>query len=232
MEAADDIAYCMSDIADGIEKGILTEEKFLNEFKKEWEKKFAGEKLPVEIPERDYMRGFNQDVSIPWSKKAMDTAVDEFFLHEEKVFNGVADSLICQTTLMGKVLEVMKNVSKRILYTSFEAESIEITGYAVITGILKKYSCVLKMEYKDFKKLVNNEYIKGFDYELRLFHLIGKRFIKAYNYEVEKFNSLEEDFLVKEWWLRVHLIVDHISGMTDEFALETYQMLEGINLMR
>lgn len=29
MEAADDIAYCMSDIADGIEKGILTEEEFL-----------------------------------------------------------------------------------------------------------------------------------------------------------------------------------------------------------
>lgn len=36
MEAADDIAYCMSDIADGIEKGIITETEFIEESKKEW----------------------------------------------------------------------------------------------------------------------------------------------------------------------------------------------------
>ena len=29
-----------------------------------------------------------------------------------------------------------------------------------------------------------------------------------------------------------HLLVDHISSMTDAYALETYQMLEGIALMR
>lgn len=39
-------------------------------------------------------------------------------------------------------------------------------------------------------------------------------------------------FEIYEWWLRIHLILDHISGMTDEFALETYQMLKGIKLMR
>ena len=126
----------------------------------------------------------------------------------------------------------MKNVSRRILYTSFEAESIEITGYAVITGILNKYSSILKMSYKDFKCLVNDEKIKGFDFEKRLFHLVGKRYIQAYKHEVSKNVETEENFLIKEWWLRAHLIIDHISGMTDEFALETYQMFEGIRLMR
>lgn len=67
-------------------------------------------------------------------------------------------------------------------------------------------------------------------------HRIGKRYIEAYNFELEaiKVNDKnnERDFLIKEWWLRAHLIIDHISGMTDEFALETYQMLEGIQLMR
>lgn len=28
------------------------------------------------------------------------------------------------------------------------------------------------------------------------------------------------------------MLIDHISGMTDEFALETYQMMKGISLMR
>ena len=88
------------------------------------------------------------------------------------------------------------------------------------------------MAYKDFEKLINNENIKGFDLERRLIHFIGKRYIKAYKYAMEKNKDREENFLVKEWWLRAHLIIDHISGMTDEYALQTYQMLEGIRLMR
>lgn len=232
MEAADDIAYCMSDIADGIEKGILTEEEFLNEFKKEWRNSFGEEELPVIIPEKNDLKGFKKDISIPWSMKAMEEAVERFILLDEEIYEGTAESLITKDTAIGRVLETMKNVSRRILYTSFEAESIEITGYAVITGILSKHSSILKMSYKDFKCLINDEKIKGFDFEKRLSHLVGKRYIQAYKHEVSKNNESEENFLIKEWWLRAHLIIDHISGMTDEFALETYQMFEGIRLMR
>ena len=46
------------------------------------------------------------------------------------------------------------------------------------------------------------------------------------------FVSVFHNSLYRKLWLRVHLIIDHISGMTDEFALQTYQMLEGINLLR
>lgn len=230
MEAADDIAYCMSDIADGIEKGILTEEKFLNEFKEEWRKNFGEEKIPVSLPMENSLKGFKQDISIPWSKRAIEVAAENFISLNEKIYNGEAKGLISQDMDMGKVLKTMKNVSRRILYTSFEAESIEITGYAVITGILSKYSSVLKMKFEDFECLVYDKYIEGFDFEKRLFHLLGKRYIQAYKYEIEKIKK--SNFSVMEWWLRAHLIVDHISGMTDEFALETYQMLEGIKLMR
>ncbi|HHV82739.1 MAG TPA: hypothetical protein GXX43_03615 [Tepidanaerobacter syntrophicus] len=38
------------------------------------------------------------------------------------------------------------------------------------------------------------------------------------------------DFPIKEWWLRTHLIIDHIDEMTDEFALDTYRMLNGIKI--
>ena len=80
--------------------------------------------------------------------------------------------------------------------------------------------------------MVDGRNIKGADFETRLFHRIGKRYVKAYKFEIAKLNELDNSYLVKEWWLRAHLIIDHISGMTDEFALETYQMLEGIKLMR
>lgn len=68
MEAADDIAYCISDIADGIENGIengiITEEEFIREFKKEWKEKNKDEAIPVDIPDSNF-QGFMKDISIP-----------------------------------------------------------------------------------------------------------------------------------------------------------------------
>ena len=235
MEAADDIAYCMSDIADGIEKGIITEEEFINEFKKEWEKKKENGQLPENLLNSN-SQVFMKDISIPWSRSAIEEAANRFIELDNHIYSGEADSLISKENQMGKVLAVMKRVSKKILYKSFEAESIEISGYAVITGILDVYTKILKMNYSDFDKILNDNDIDGYDFEKRLIHFIGKRYIKAYNYSLKEINEIKEnnneEFLIREWWLRAHLIIDHISGMTDEYALQTYQMLKGISIMR
>ncbi len=230
MEAADDIAYCMSDIADGIEKRILTEGEFLKEFQSEWKCRYGEEELPVEIPVTDPVQ-FGRDISVPWSQCALKETVDNYFEHEEEIFEGTADSLIHTNKPMGRVLETIKSVSRRILYTSFEAESIELTGYAVITGILKNYERVLRLPCQVFLQMVNGEKTEGVDVERRLFNRLGRRYITAYKYAIDKLDAGQHDYAIKEWWLRVHLLLDHVSGMTDEFALETYQMLEGINLM-
>lgn len=132
---------------------------------------------------------------------------------------------------MGRVLEAIKSVSRRILYPSFEAESIELTGYAVITGILKNNERVLNLSNDIFLKMVNGEKTENIDVERRLYNRLGRRYITAYKYAISKLDKGQHDYAIKEWWLRVHLLIDHVSGMTDEFALETYQMLEGINLM-
>ena len=77
------------------------------------------------------------------------------------VYNGSADSLITEKSDIGKVLETIKKVSRKKLYTSFEAESIELTGYAVISGILKRYERILKLTYDDFEKIVFSQNVKG-----------------------------------------------------------------------
>ena len=235
MEAADDIAYCMSDIADGIEKGIITGEEFIKEFEKEWGEEKENGQLPGNFPNPNSQE-FMKDISILWSRSAIEEAANRFIELDENIYLGEADSLISKENQMGKVLAVMKRVSKKILYKSFEAESIEISGYAVITGILDVYTKILKMNYDDFNEILNDNDIDGYDFEKRLIHFIGKRYIKAYNYSLEEINEIKEnnneEFLIREWWLRAHLIIDHISGMTDEYALQTYQMLKGISIMR
>ena len=233
MEAADDIAYCMSDIADGIEKRILTEEEFLRTFTRAWLKKYDEKSLKaLKLPDVADLRNFSQDFSVGWAKKAMQEAVKNYMDHHEEIYAGTAGAIIDEADgTMGKVLETIKAVSREVLYPSIEAESIELTGYAVITGILHKYQRMLKMEYADFR-LVAHRQGRSFAVEQRLFNRIGNRCVQAYRKAVEALDERDPAFAQKEWWLRVHLVVDHISSMTDAFALETYQMLEGIALMR
>ncbi|MBR3508782.1 MAG: dGTPase [Lachnospiraceae bacterium] len=230
MEAADDIAYCMSDIADGIEKRILNEDIFIKEFLSEWDKAYPRETIQDILPKNDKV-SFGRDISVPWSRKAVSETVENYFERENDILNGVADSLINRNKPMGRVLETIKKVSRRILYSSFDAENIELTGYAVITGILRHYERLLSLSNDEFLKLVNGEKTANLDVERRLFNRLGHRYVSAYTYALEGLKKENHEYAIQEWWLRVHLLLDHVSGMTDEYALETYQMLEGIKLM-
>ena len=235
MEAADDIAYCMSDIADGIEKRILTEEEFVRTFARIWDEKCPGMAYPREIktflqdPEK--MHGFNRDFSIPWSTRATQEAVQAYMDRHAEVFEGTADALISDEKPMGRVLKIIRCVCGQLLYPSIEAESIELTGYAVITGILRHYERLLRLDHEAFAGLVSGEG-RDLAVERRLYNRIGTRCVDAYKFAVAELDPAAPGYAAREWWLRVHLLMDHISSMTDAYALETYQMLEGIALMR
>ena len=256
----------MSDISDGIEKGILTEEKFLKEFQKHLDITSVASKslhkklsptndcLLFSITEGtldqhiDNLNGFNRDISVPWSRAAVQEAVENYFSQHDMVYNGVADSLLSEDSGMGMILETMKTVSSKLLYNSSEAENIELTGYAVISGILEKYELLLKLPFDVFEALIddpsqlkNNDCLKekikskkiNIDMARRLYHRIGDRYVNAYRNELKALiTENASHFEEIEWWLRVHLLIDHIDGMTDEYALQTYQMLTGIQLMR
>lgn len=237
MEAADDIAYCMSDIEDGIEKHVLTFEEFKKEFKTIWKKKKYPEDELEKLMYTDTKYGrqeiFNYkfSVSIHWSRYATDTAIETYIANHDAIYDGTFGELIPEDSFPGRFLGVMKDVSSKLLYPSIQAESIELTGYAVITGIMKQFERLLKLSYEDFRKLVDGKAPKELAIERRLFNRLGKRMDDAYRWAVDKLPR-DEEFPIREWHRRVHLLVDHISGCTDRFALETYQMLEGINLMK
>lgn len=256
MEAADDISYCMSDIADGIEKRILTEEQFIMTFDRIWREEY-GTTPPKEITRfyRDgkwtsrELRDFNRDFAIDWSTRATDDAVEAYVSHHDAIYRGTAAPLMARGTEMCRVLETINEVCVEILYPSIQAESIELTGYAVITGILRHYERILKLDYETYewladpaeaKRKYNEKKDAGekmskprLDVERRLHNRFDAGCLAAYRGAVQALRrNADPDFEVKEWWLRVHLLIDHISSMTDAFALETYQMLEGIALMK
>ena len=76
---------------------------------------------------------------------------------------------------------------------------------------------------------------KYLDFELRIFNMLSKRCVNSYKAQVNEWKELckiNNDLKINEieWWLRVHLLIDHVSGMTDDYALKTYQVCKGINV--
>lgn len=223
VEAADDIAYCMSDIADGIEKRIISLEDFVNAFNEVWLRNY-GNKSPLY---RKKITLYSKDVSIYFSNILIKHATNNFINQVDRILDGSAEPLISSGDGY-KILESLKEVARTKLYSSPEAQNIELSGYKIITGILDNLKCLLNMKSSEFIDLISLRKTDGFDKEKRLITLLGDRYKKRYLEDIERYRT--ENFESNEMWLRIHLLVDHVSGMTDQFALQTYQMLLGIKI--
>ena len=58
---------------------------------------------------------------------------------------------------------------------------------------------------------------------------ISSKQIVAYQNDIKKLNIDDvESYTILEWYYRVRLIIDYISGMTDDFALEEFKILSAL----
>lgn len=287
MEASDDISYCISDIEDGIEKGIISEQQFLTVVREHLEKIisnklileqaflrkaikeltlgvkaefFSKENVITDLVDKlknidtelknqepkftiteklhsnivNYKKGGSVGPFISF-KTLLSNLLVEFVAKEfidnynQLISQGHKKEIIHKDTEEYKVLEILRDFTSQHLFASNEAESIELTGFAAISGLLEDFSLLLEIPRVSFDFILDNKFkemkVNKLDIHRRLFNLLPEKHVDAY----KKASSVEKNDWV-EWNLRAHLIVDFISGMTDHFALETFQMLKGIKL--
>lgn len=266
MEASDDISYCMSDIEDGIEKGIISVDHFREQVLiglKDVSITHNNPDICTELVKRlSVEKGAAIGTFLSFKTKLSNYLVDRVaqqFVDKYEDFNNLAidKEIICKGTLEHDLLKILKVYTGDYLFTSSEAERMELSGFSIISGILEEYLKVLRLSKEHFKALLINDFdsIKEHDLHIhrRLFNRLPKKHLRAYKAaimdnsipEVEKqisnskeHSSLESYFIEKmtdfdvqkEWNLRAHLIIDFVSGMTDQFSMEFYQMLKGINV--
>lgn len=228
MEAADDIAYCLSDIEDGIEKNIITLDQVLIEIDNALDSDAKPHWQEMISKAEEHKNTINKFIYIRTNliNRATTIAKESFIENSTAIFSGnFYDTLITKTSLEYKILKAARGFVASKVYTSREAEVIELSGNSIISGLLDKLSPLLEIDAKKFQIVLNKDIdgIKdnGLQIHSRLINLLPSQCKKSYKHEA----STNPD---KEWIYRAHLIIDYLSGMTDDFALEMYQKLMGI----
>ncbi|WP_318454133.1 dGTPase [Photobacterium leiognathi] len=248
MEAADDISYGIADIEDAIEKNILTVEQLTGILDDEYQLQADEYKLTDKSSMRNIV-----DIAYKKASKADNCAESHFFINLrveinkllpkhackqfidniEEVFHGTFNrALIEDKSVEHALVQTLKNVAKKYAFCDPEVEKSELQGYRIITGLLETFKPLLLLDRESFTNIESAPL-----YERRLYKKLPNKHIRAYEIAIqtledEKNSNLDINYLpydfdknIWEFYFRVRLIQDYISGMTDQYAYDEYRAL-------
>jgi dGTPase len=165
VEAADDISYCISDMEDGIDQGVFTEDVFFNEIqvwiKDETPKQPALTKLREIARERtedvkrnpkeakDYFMRFKADFSRIMIEEAAKAYGDG---SAADIRDGSRSGLLDDTDAED-LLETLKGVARKFLYIDEKVQRPFLAGLRIVHGTLDQYGELLELSRADFALL-------------------------------------------------------------------------------
>ena len=240
MEAADDISYLTADLEDSVEKGILSLDEVYNIITSECTKQ--NEEFLLEIINKQYEKAKKNDepyqfnmfftfLRVTLVTNFVKHVSDVFIKNHKAIFEGSFNHALLEydkTSKYYKALKVLQDISKKHIYSNKEVQTLELQAYTIVNGLFDIYKPILELNNSDFSELLKDEKIDCF-ISKRLIKRISSKQIVAYQNDVKKLNiDNTEEYNILEFYYRVRLIIDYISGMTDDYALEEYKILHAI----
>jgi len=161
VEAADDICYTIIDFEDGINLGLIEEEKALELLIKLVEKNIKPDvyaQLSTTQSRLSYLRSL-----------AISTLIEEassiFIENEEKILQGKFTTSLLDHSKYTAQIEDIISISIKNIYQSIEVTEKEITGYQVINTLLDKFCTSLERkanhEATNYDILINKTYLES-----------------------------------------------------------------------
>ncbi|WP_313517206.1 dGTPase [Pseudomonas sp.] len=251
MEAADDISYCLADIEDSVEKGILDIDRLAQLLTD----KFASlvERLP---------NVSDAEASIPGARKPFHAVVDyalqrahretvnktgEFFVwlrvgmihplvkhaaaqfieHIEEVYHGRLDRALMEDgSIHQAMVDTFKEVARERVFCHREVETLELQGFRILQGLLDFYAPLMAESGESFRGLAEGTSSKPLHLRL-LIKRLADTDIKAY-LEALRHLPAEADPTLWEFYHRCRLLQDFVSSLTDQSAHDEYRTLSAL----
>lgn len=248
MEAADDISYCIADLEDAVEKGIIDLNQLQRQLIVEFNQQLARFGLSGSCPAQSNLpaildkakRQADKDRIGPDSHFFISLRVSiihplvahvvkRFIDNIDSVYHGSLNAALLEDqSYAHAITETLKCVARNQVFCHREVEVLELRGYRVITGLLDLYQPLLQLSRHQFS-LVMEQANHAPLLETRLFKKIPIKHVRAYQKAVmlEPESALFEQYGTDEmeFYYRCRMIQDYISGMTDQFAFDEYRAL-------
>ncbi len=226
MEAADDISYCIADLEDAVDRRILTQGELLAALRAADESDYMTTLLDEALASgRGFFPHFRHRLTRDLVALAAHTYVSE---HESILSGAYPSALLHGQAPAARVLGVLKQVAKAQVFMRPEVEALELEGYAALRGVLSTYACLLALPASQFERLLAGDGGSELFFARRLYHRLSARHLKAYRLAVASRDPRFHEGTEQEWYYRVRLLLDYVSGMTDTYALEEFRLLSGI----
>lgn len=219
MEAADDIAYSTADLEDALKKKMFSLKEFIAYFKGNLEDDEKAQLLIKDLERRlenvqdeesemiafqnwmDYARGW-----------FMYCVTYSFSRNYKSIMNGEFQRELMQGTFHEKSMKIFKNAMVEFVYEQPEIVKLELSAKKIISTLLDDF--IYAVIYMD----ETEEEYKNHQFQKKLCSLIPDN-LKA---DYEKAKTNDEGYNL---YLRMMMITDFISGMTDSYAKNLYQEL-------
>lgn len=202
VEAADDICYHVMDVEDGFKAGCLSFEEIAG-LHRPWLAKNRWKRgLTIDDLGRrvEYFRAITVDTMVRAAVQAFDENYDG-------LQSGTFDTELAASIPLSREFKAFKDLAKQKVYIARPVVEIEACGFEVIGGLLDSFVRAIDVKAKGVEK--------GQARARTLLNLMPKTSV---------------DLGTARPFERTLLTTDYVSGMTDSFAVDLYQRIQGISL--
>ncbi|RPJ72548.1 MAG: dNTP triphosphohydrolase, partial [Alphaproteobacteria bacterium] len=212
MEAADSICYLAMDVEDGFNKKLYGIDYLYSKYK---DIPCLSKRISFIYNNGDGT--FKNDITkvvhfrIAIIHELVLLAIRNFENNINQIESGTYNKELIWDDEENKLAKQLYAICEEKIFKYREITSLEITGHSVITGLLDYYTSFVFHKDKHYRKRAQS--------------LISESLLKAAFEE----NKLPETSTLDELndYYKLRVIVDFISGMTDQFALNHYQKISG-----
>lgn len=226
LEAADDIAYCVADIEDGVQKKFITLDDLKDMLNKIEKKSEELQELIEKIEEYEeknakienkslFEKIVVQKIKIYIQGKMIQEVIKSFIKNEKTILSGDFNKELLDDGSYKDIKNGLKNLAKNKIFQSKERVFTDILAAKVLRKLLNTFIEGM------IDWFINGEEASLTSKNIRV--LISENYIINYETELKECKNKEDEI-----YTTLKLCVDFISGMTDQFAVDLYKKLQGI----